>query len=66
MSERMGAKFLSARTDLLWGKMLVERHSPGDIEKARELLTKAHTVAAAHGYGNVQRRAAAARQLLDS
>jgi hypothetical protein len=66
MSERMGAKFFSARTDLLWGKMLVERHSPGDIEKARELLTKAHTVAAAHGYGNVQRRAAAARQLLDS
>ena len=65
-SDRVGAKFFAARTDLLWGKMLAERRAPGDTEKARELLTKAHTVAAAHGYGNVQRRAAAARQLLDS
>jgi class 3 adenylate cyclase/tetratricopeptide (TPR) repeat protein len=65
-SDRVGAKFFAARTGLLWGKMLAERRAPGDTEKARELLTTAHTVAAAHGYGNVQRRAAAALQLLDS
>lgn len=62
MNDRMGAKFFAARTDLLWGKMLVERQAPGDIGKARELLTRAHTAAAAHGYGTVERRAAAALQ----
>jgi hypothetical protein len=64
MGERMGAKFFTARTDLLWGKMLVERHSPGDIEKARDLLTKSHTLAVANQYGNVERRAASALQSL--
>ncbi len=58
-SERVGAMFFAARTDLYWGKMLVERCAPGDTEKARDLLTKAHISAAAHGYGNVERRAAA-------
>jgi hypothetical protein len=58
-------KFYAARTDLLWGRMLAERQVSGDTEKARDLLTKAHTVAVANGYGNVERRAAAALQLLD-
>ena len=65
MSDRVGAKFFAARTDLSWGRMLLERKAPGDIEKARDLLTKAYAVAAANGYGNVERRAAAALQLLD-
>ena len=56
-SDRVGAKFFAARTDLLWGRMLAERRAPGDTEKARELLTKAQSAAAAHGYGNVERRA---------
>jgi len=63
---RVGAKFYAARTDLSWGRMLAERQAPGDIEKAQDLLTKAHSVAAANGYGNVERRAAAALQLLDA
>ena len=37
-----------------------------DVEKARDLLTKAQTAAVAHGYGNVERRAAEALQLLDA
>ena len=45
--------------------MLAERQAPGDAQKARDLLTKAHTVAAANGYGNIERRAADALQLLD-
>jgi class 3 adenylate cyclase/tetratricopeptide (TPR) repeat protein len=64
-SDRVGAKFFAARTDLSWGKMLAQRRAPGDCEKARELLTKAHTTATAHGYANVQRRAAEALQRLD-
>jgi class 3 adenylate cyclase/tetratricopeptide (TPR) repeat protein len=59
---RVGAKFYAARTDLSWGRMLAERHGPGDVEKARDLLSKAHTAAVAHGYGTVKRRAAAALQ----
>ncbi len=58
-SEHVGAMFFAARTDLYWGKMLVERGGPGDTEKARDLLTKAHISAEAHGYANVERRAAA-------
>ncbi|MDP9334860.1 MAG: AAA family ATPase, partial [Actinomycetota bacterium] len=62
LSLRMGAKFDAARANLLWGNMLAERNAPGDIEKARELLTKAHTAATTHGYANVERRAAQALQ----
>jgi class 3 adenylate cyclase len=64
-SVRVGAKFFAARTDLLWGRMLAERRTPGDIEKARDLLTKAHTTAVANGYGTVERSAKAALQDLD-
>jgi class 3 adenylate cyclase/tetratricopeptide (TPR) repeat protein len=60
MSKRIGAKFFAARTDLSWGRVLAERRAPGDTEKARELLTKAHSAATANGYGSVERRAAAA------
>ena len=65
-SERANAKFFSARTHLLWGRMLAERGAPDDIEKAQHLLTKAHIVAAANGYANVARRAAVTMQLLNS
>jgi class 3 adenylate cyclase/tetratricopeptide (TPR) repeat protein len=64
-SDRVGAKFFAARTNLVWGRMLSERRAPGDIAKARELLAKAHTAAATNGYANVERRAAAALQMLD-
>jgi class 3 adenylate cyclase/tetratricopeptide (TPR) repeat protein len=65
MSDRMAAKFFLARTNLWWGKMLAERQGVGDTERARELLTEAHRAGAANGYGNVQRRAAEALQLLN-
>ena len=65
-SERAGAKFFATQTDLSWGRMLAERRSPGDIEKTRDLLTRAHSAAADHGYGNIERRAATALQLLDA
>jgi class 3 adenylate cyclase/tetratricopeptide (TPR) repeat protein len=64
-SDRVGAKFFAARTHLLWGRMFAERNAPGDTEKARKLLTEAHTAAAVHGYANVERRAAQALQDLD-
>ena len=64
MCTRMMARFFAARTDLSWGKMLAERGDPGDAQKAREFLIKARTVAAANGYGNVERRAAGALKLL--
>ncbi len=66
MCDRMGARFFATRNDLMWGKMLAERNGADDTEKARNLLTKAQGAAAAHGYANVERRAAAALQLLDA
>ena len=65
LNDRMGAKFYAASTDLSWGKMLAERKAPGDTDKARKLLTEAHSAAATHGYANVERRAAEALQHLD-
>jgi hypothetical protein len=64
-SDRVGARFFAARTNLLWGRMLFERNAPGDVENAWNLFTNAHTVAEANGYGVVERRAAAALQGLD-
>ena len=64
MCERASAKFFAARTDLFWGKMLAERGSPGDIEKARDLLAKAHAAAAANGYAKIEQRSVTAIQLL--
>jgi hypothetical protein len=66
LSARMKAKFFAGWTDLSWGRMLAERQAPGDTERARDLLTKAHAVAAANGYGNIERRAAAALHRLDA
>jgi len=65
-SNREGAKFFAARTDLLWGQMLAERQAVGDIETSRYVLTKAHIIAEANGYGNIERRAAIALQSLDA
>jgi hypothetical protein len=56
-NERLHAAFFAARTNLSWGKMLAERNAPGDADKARDLLTKAHAVAVTNGYRNVERRA---------
>jgi tetratricopeptide (TPR) repeat protein len=64
-NDRANAKFFAARTHLSWGKMRAVRDAPGDSEMARELLTKAHSAAAAHGYKNVERRAAEALRHLD-
>ena len=38
----------------------IKAHAPGDADKARELITKARTVAAAEKYGTIERRAAEA------
>lgn len=61
-SRRVGAEFYAARTDLSWGRMLIERNAPTDVDRARELLTKAHARAVARGFENVERRAAASLQ----
>lgn len=64
MSERMGAKFFAARTDLWWGILLTRRNRPGDIEAAAGHLTKSQRVARALGYGNVDRRATKALETI--
>lgn len=65
MNRTMGAKFFSARTDLAWGRMLIERQTPGDADSALEHVLKAQTTARECGYANVERRATEALQLLE-
>ena len=60
MSQRMGAKFFAARTDLLWARMLLQRGAPSDADLARTRLISARNVASANSYGVVERRAVAA------
>jgi class 3 adenylate cyclase/tetratricopeptide (TPR) repeat protein len=64
LSEQIGARFLTAEIDLEWGSMLVKRRAPGDAERARDLLAKAHSAAVANGYGRVERRARTALHAL--
>jgi len=64
-SRRAGARYFAARTDLSWGRMLAERRAPGDSEQARSFLTSARQAGSSNGYGNVERRAAQALQMLD-
>ena len=66
LSARMEAKFYIAMTDLLWGTMLAKRKAEGDVEKAVDLLAKAQAAGVAYGYGNIERRAAAALRLVDA
>ncbi len=64
VSDRMGATFFAARTDLWWGKVLARRDRQGDTEAATARLAKAQRVARAHGYGNVDRRATEALDVM--
>jgi class 3 adenylate cyclase len=64
LSRRIGAKFFAARTDLLWGRMLLARSAPDDAAKARDLLQRAHRVSAEQSYAVVERRAAALLETL--
>ena len=57
VSERLGAKFFAARTDLWWGNVLARRDRPGDADAARARLAKAQRAARAQGYADVDRRA---------
>jgi tetratricopeptide (TPR) repeat protein len=60
LSDRLGAKFFAARTDLWWGNLLAKRNRPGDAESAVTRLRKAQRVARVHGYANVAQRASEA------
>ena len=43
MSERLGAKFFAARTDLWWGNVLARRNRPGDADAATARLSQSPT-----------------------
>ncbi len=64
-NHRAGAKFFDSRTNLSWGQMLAERGAEGDADRSRDLLSRAQSAAAVHGYANVERRAAQALRDLD-
>ena len=66
VSDRIGAKFFAARTALWWGSMMAKRQGAGDVEEAKERLTRACTLATGNGYGAVERRAVAALLSLDT
>jgi tetratricopeptide (TPR) repeat protein len=54
---RSGMKFFAARTQLEWGRMLIARGMPGDLDRARTLLEQARSLATDHGYVVVEARA---------
>jgi hypothetical protein len=66
LSQRIGASFFAARTELWWGNMLAGRGGPQDTEGARDHLTRALSLASTNKYATVERRAVAALGLLSA
>jgi len=64
LNNRIGAKFDTARTDLLWANMRTKRNATGDLAAARDLFANACTAAHTYGYATVERRANQGLQLL--
>jgi tetratricopeptide (TPR) repeat protein len=60
LNARGQLEFSAAVTHLQWGRMLSARGGPGDLERARDLLTQAHDTAVSRGYAGIARRATAA------
>jgi DNA-binding SARP family transcriptional activator len=56
-SDRYQATYFAARTNLLWGRMLMARGTSRDVDRAGQLLTTAQSQATEHGFGAVERRA---------
>ena len=65
LNARGQMEFAAAVTHLGWGRMLSARGGPGDLERARDLLSKAHAAAMSRGYASIARRATAALSELD-
>jgi class 3 adenylate cyclase len=59
-SDRFDARFFGAQTDLLWGQMLIARSEKDDVLRARELLTRAASIADEYGYAGIAQRSALA------
>jgi hypothetical protein len=57
MHQELSAPFDIARTNLEWARLLIERRSPGDLERARAQLREALRLARKFGYAIVERRA---------
>ena len=50
LNARGQLEFAAAVTHLQWGRMLSARGRPGDLERARELFTRAHDTGVRRGY----------------
>jgi class 3 adenylate cyclase/tetratricopeptide (TPR) repeat protein len=62
--ERIGAKHALASTQLAWGRFLLARGEPEDLERASSFLEAALNSAQQLGYGLVERRASQALETL--
>jgi class 3 adenylate cyclase/tetratricopeptide (TPR) repeat protein/RecA/RadA recombinase len=62
--ERIGAKFALASTRLAWGRFLLARGGPEDLERASSFLDEALDSAQQLGYGLIERRAHQALEAL--
>lgn len=47
---RGSMRYYGAATDLAWGRMLIQRKGPGDVERGRSLLAQAQASATRRGY----------------
>ena len=65
LNARGQMEFATAVTHLRWGRMLLTRGDPSDVERARDLLAQAQATAVRRGYASVVRRATAALAALD-
>jgi hypothetical protein len=59
------AKFFAARTDLMWGKMFVERTPQATARRLGTSSPRPASPPRSGGYGNVERRAVEGLRLVD-
>ena len=53
---RGALRYSQAQNQLYWGRMLLRRAMPGDVEQSRDLLLRARGTATEKGYALIEKR----------
>jgi hypothetical protein len=60
IATRGGLRNFECRTLVSWSRMLCKRETPGNVERAGDMLERARSISAEYGYASIERQAEAA------
>jgi hypothetical protein len=64
LNARGGMRYCAAHTSYQWGRMLRLRDDVGDLDRSRDLLAQARSIARSGGYSRIERQASAELSML--